>query len=225
MHDMMVNYLLSIRGMLAPSALDAARSIHNETAGAPANVEAARSLGDLSHMVYVPLEHHNGATGEFLILDIWNNIEGLNQFFANPHVQEQGGRIFSQRDPVVWMPAEGFVSYQLPAPFGKNDRTVGLVRGMLPSIEIGREFHNRIITKFANKARRRGHLSHNAYLRLTPPDAPPSLEFFAVDTWMDAAGMGEHYQDPDFLSAFDGMFTAEATADVWTHPNGMWVEW
>src|SRR5436853_6987038 len=102
----MTFYLLSIRGKLKPDTLEAARAIHNETAGAPANVAAARALGDLSHMVYVPAGGGPGAgAGEFLILDQWNSLEGLNQFFANPHVQEQAGQIFSARDPVVRAPA------------------------------------------------------------------------------------------------------------------------
>ena len=42
-------YLLAIRGTLAPKTLEDARKTHNETAGAPANVAAARGLGDLSH--------------------------------------------------------------------------------------------------------------------------------------------------------------------------------
>src|SRR6187455_2221313 len=87
-------YLLAIRGTLAPATLEEARAIHNETAGAPQNVEAARSLGDLSHMVYVPTTQvggNGGDAGEFLILDLWNSVEGLGQFFANPQVQEQGG--------------------------------------------------------------------------------------------------------------------------------------
>src|SRR5262245_10014773 len=104
-------YLLAIRGTLAPSTLEAARSIHNATAGAQANAAAAQSLVDFSHMVYVPLDEHTGGAGEFLILDVWNNLAGLNQFFANPQVQEQAGQIFSARDRVVWVPADGFLSY------------------------------------------------------------------------------------------------------------------
>src|SRR5215813_8932131 len=83
-------FLLAIRGTLAPATVEAARSIHNETAGAPPSVAAARSLGDLSHMVYVPADHNGSGTGEFLILDIWNSAEGLNKFFSNPQVHEGG---------------------------------------------------------------------------------------------------------------------------------------
>src|SRR5579859_7003438 len=95
-------YLLSIRGTLAPATLEEARGIHNQTAGAPESVAAARSLGDLSHMVYVPAGQSAGAgAGEFLILDIWQSIDGLNNFFANPQVQQGAGMIFASRDPQV----------------------------------------------------------------------------------------------------------------------------
>ncbi len=95
-------FLLAIRGTLASPTLEEARKLHNSTAGHPANVAAAKSLGDVSHMVYVPMEKPKKGAGEFLILDIWNSMDGINQFFANPTVQEQAGQIFTERDPVVW---------------------------------------------------------------------------------------------------------------------------
>jgi quinol monooxygenase YgiN len=223
MSDTMPIYLLSIQGMLASPGLEDSRTLHNGTAGAPDNVAAAKSLGDLSHMVYVPLDTNGSESGAFLILDVWNSLDGLNQFFANPQVQEQAGQIFSQRDPVVWQPAEGFFSYQLPSPMGKNERYVGVVRGKLHSEEEGRRVHNALAGKFVNKARSRGNLSHHAYLRMSPPGTP--VEFFAVDVWMDAAGMAQHYGDPDFTSAFGELFAEMPSASVWTHPAGTWIEW
>jgi quinol monooxygenase YgiN len=220
----MATYLLSIRGALATPTVEAARAIHNQTAGAPQSVAAAKSLGDLSHMVYVPADHTGPKAGEFLILDVWNNLDGLNQFFANKDVQEQAGQIFSQRDPVVWTPAEGFYTYHLPPPTGRNMRIVSTVRGMVRSRAEAQTVHNTLVNQNVNRARNRGDLSHEAYFRLSP-DGSESLEFFAVDVWMDAAGMGEHYNDPDFLSGFEKLFTAPPTTGVWTHPAGEWVEW
>src|SRR4051794_30501702 len=179
-------YLLAIRGTLAPPTLEAARAIHNQTAGAPANVEAARALGDLSHMVYVPLEgqaNREGA-GEFLILDLWNSLEGLNRFFENPHVQEQAGQIFTARDPVVWAPTSDLLSYHFPAPYGKNERIVSVVRGQMRSREEAGAAHNAIVAGQVNKARKAGSLSHEAFFRLAPPNTADALEFFAVDVWM-----------------------------------------
>jgi len=225
MTQAMATYLLSIRGTLAPTTLESARTVHNQTAGAPANVAAARSLGDLSHMVYVPADPTAGSAGEFLILDIWNNIDGLNQFFANKEVQEQAGQIFKQRNPVVWIPAEGFYSYHLPSPYGKHTRIVSTVRSTLASIEQAQTVHNKLVNQLVNKARGRSNLSHEAYLRLAAPGTPEALEFFAVDTWMDSAGMAAHYQDPDFLGAFGELFAAPPVTGMWTHPSGEWVEW
>ena len=218
-------YLLSIPGVLAPKTLEAARSVHNSTAGAPANVAAARAMGDLSHMVYVPMEHEGHHGDNFLILDQWNNLEGLNQFFANKQVQEQAGQIFTKRDPVVWMPAEGFTSYHGPAPFGQNDRIIGVVRAPISSVEAARVAHNAIVAKSMNKARMRGNMSHEACLRLAPPGSPEALEFFAVDVWHNGAGMAEQYEDPEFLEGFGQMFAGEPSATVWVHPAGDWVEW
>ncbi len=225
MNQAMDTYLLSIRGTLAPSTLEGGRTIHNETAGAPANVAAARSLGDLSHMVYAPIPQQGAKDDEFLILDIWNNMDGLNQFFANPQVQEQAGQIFKQRDPVVWVPAEGFYSYHFPTPFGKNDRITAVVRGMVKSRAEAQAIHNMLVGKTVNKARANGNVSHDCYWRLTPPGSPESLEFFAVDVWMDGEGMGKHYQDPDFIAAFPALFAETPSTSVWTHPAGTWVEW
>jgi hypothetical protein len=223
-HDLNL-YLLAIRGTLAPPTLEAARKVHNSTAGAPANVAAAQSLGDVSHMVYAPMEKPKAGAGEFLILDIWNSVDGINQFFANPTVQEQAGQIFTQRDPLVWQAANGFASYHIPSPFGKNDRFVTTVRGKLKSIDESCTLHNTSIVKTIGKARKAGNLSHEAYLRMAAPGSPEAMEFFGVDVWMSADAMMGYYEDPDFLAGFDHMFTGEANTAVWSHPKGDWVEW
>jgi hypothetical protein len=229
MNDQLTLYLLTIRGTLAPDTLEAARKIHNQTAGNPEGVVAAQSLGDVSHMVYVPMPH-NGHTktkgaGEFLIMDLWYSIEGLNTFFSDKQVQEGGSMIFSERDPVVWAPAEGFVSFHIPAPFGKNDRIVAVVRGTVKSKEEARELHNTAMTKTISKGRKLGLLSHEAYFRLAAPDSPEALEFFGVDVWMNGDGLGDFYGDEDFLAGFNHLFTAEASDSVWVQPKGDWIEW
>ena len=70
-----------------------------------------------------------------------------------------------------------------------------------------------------------GSMIHEAFFRLTPPGTPPSLEFFAVDTWHSAEGMGQIYEDPDFMPSLGKMFAGEPDATVWSHPAGDWVEW
>src|SRR6266481_131086 len=187
-------YLLTIRGTLAPPSLEAARPVHNQTAGAPEGVAAAKSLGDLSHMVYVPV---NKELAELFIMDLWTSPSGLNQFFSDPQVQHGAGLIFTQRDPVVWEPAEGFFTYHIPAPTGHNDRFFGLIRGPVVSREL--------------------------YFRLAQPGMPESLELFAVDGWSDLEGMNRYYDDPDFGQALGGLFTTQPATLLLKHPVGDWV--
>jgi hypothetical protein len=215
-------YLLSIPGTLAPATLEAARALHNQTAGAPQSVAAAQALGDLSHMVYVPAD---GTAGKLLFLDFWNSLEGLDRFFANPHVQEQAGQIFADRDPAVWAAAEGFTTYHLPAPHGKNERIVAMVRGQVSSRAAAREAHNAIVAGGINQARAAGDLSHDVYFRLGAPDAPETLEFLAIDIWLSAAGMGQYYSDPAFLSAAQSLFVGPPATSAWVSPAGDWIEW
>jgi quinol monooxygenase YgiN len=218
-------FLLSIRGTLANPTLEASRKVHNETAGAPDNVAVAQSLGDISHMVHVPVQPNVRADSEFLILDIWNSMDGLNKFFANPTVQEQAGQIFTRRDPVVWVAAEGFVGYHIPAPYGKNERIVALVRGRVTSVDKAIQIHNAGAGSMVNQARKAGNLSHEAYFRMAAPGSPEALEFFAVDTWMDSARMNAYYDQPAFMQTLDGLFSSQPDFSTWVHPKGEWVEW
>ena len=173
---------------------------------------------------------HNGhaktkGAGEFLIMDLWYSMEGLNTFFADKHVQEGGAAIFSQRDPVVWAPAEGFTSFHIPAPFGMNDRIVTVARGTVKSMAEAKNLHNTVMTKTISKARKAGMLSHQAYFRMAAPNSPEALEYFQVDVWMSGEGMEDYYGDEEFLEGFNHFFTAEASDSVWVHPKGDWIEW
>ena len=176
MNDQLTLYLLTIRGRLSPDTLEAARKVHNQTAGDPAGVAAAKSLGDVSHMVYVPMQHNGHdktkGAGEFLIMDLWYSMDGLNTFFADKQVQQGGAAIFSERDPVVWAPAQGFTSFHIPAPSGNNDRIIAIVRGTVNSKEEAKTLHDTAMTKTISKARKLGLLSHEAYFRMAAPGSP-----------------------------------------------------
>ena len=133
--------------------------------------------------------------------------------------------IFSQRDPVVWAPAEGFTSFHIPAPSGNNDRVIAVVRGTVNSKEEAKKLHNAVMSKTISKARSLGLLSHESYFRLAAPDSPEAMEYLGVDVWMNGERLGEYYGDEEFLAGYDGFFTAEATDSVWVHPKGEWTEW
>jgi len=84
--------------------------------------------------------------------------------------------------------------------------------------------HNTLVDAQVNQARMAGNLSHEAYFRLSQPGTPETLEFFAVDVWMDAEGMGKHYSSPGFLDGFRDLFSAQPQTSAWRHPAGDWIE-
>jgi hypothetical protein len=217
-------FLLAIRGTLNASVLDDGRKIHNETAGNPQGVAAARALGDLSHNVYVPLQDDPARASELLILDTWNDLDGLGKFFSDPQVQGGGSMMFKTRDPVVWR-ASGTYGFVLPAPRARTERFVGVIRGTVTSREAAGAAFDTAARKTINAARMLGQVSHQMFYRVTPPGEPASNELIGLDVWHDAEGMAKFYADTTAAQGLYRVFTAPPVTSIWKQPAGQWVEW
>ena len=74
-----------------------------------------------------------------------------------------------------------------------------------------------------NEARKLGLLSHDLYVRVTPPGQPASTEILGVETWYDGEGMEKWYSQGE--EAMAGIFTGVPDATVWKQPAGSWIEW
>lgn len=218
---------LTVRGKYLSKDLEACRVIHNETAGSPPGIAAARALGDLSHNVFAPLDSpaSTAKAGEVLFIDWWQHPKGLMEFFANENVQMQGTRLFSSRDATVWMPAVGAFSYKLPAPSAKRERYVGMIRGPIKSPEASLKIFRAADQAAQRRARARGLLSHELFIKLNGPGDNSPLELLGVDTWCDAKGMAEHYGDPKEMAALDGAFSGQPEPTTWVQASGQWSEW
>lgn len=215
--------VLTVRGRTVPPTLEAARVLHNETAGSPQGIAAARALGDLSHKVYAP---RTGAEpGELLFLDAWADPAGIGQFFANPHVQEQAARMFSAREPAIWMPARDAFTWALQAPAGRNERYVGIVRGPVADPRAAIAAFAEADRGGQRDARRRGLVSHELFVKIPMPGDAGPVELLGIDVWFDAAGMDEHYADPTHLGPLSRAFTGRPSASTWAQAPGTWSEW
>jgi len=214
---MSVPVTLTVRGALASAcaALEAARTLHNATAGSPQGIEMARSLGDLSHVVYVP----RTATAELLFLDVWCDADGIAKLFANPAVQKSGGELFASRDAAIWMPARAAFGYHLPG----EGRYLGMIRGPIASPEKAIELFAAADARALRAARLRGIVSHELFIRVgAPGDAP---ELLGLDVWSSEAGMMEHYADQTHLQAIAPAFSGRPDATTWERAPGAWSEW
>src|SRR5688572_24603755 len=67
------NFLFTVHGPLAADTLEGGRVAHNMAAGSAEGIAAARSFGDLSHAVYVPIDAPKSGAGDLFIVDYWNS--------------------------------------------------------------------------------------------------------------------------------------------------------
>jgi hypothetical protein len=218
--------LLMVRGTLVPSSLDAARSLHNDTAGSPAGIAAARALGDLSHQVFAPVVHpqSNAKSGELLFLDFWQDARGIGEFFSHEEVVGQGAKMFRAKEPSIWMPARGSYSYELPPVRGQDKRFVAMIRGPIASAERAIELFSASSAKGARDGRRRGLLSHRTFIKVNMPGDPSPLELLGLAVWSNLAGMGEHYSDKTLMDGVGDAFVSTSTS-IWEQAPGNWSEW
>jgi hypothetical protein len=215
-----MQFLLTVQGVPTATDEEKTRAAHNMAAGSDQGVAAARSFGDLSHSVYVPATPD--ATPGLLFIDFWNSVDGLMKFFSDPQVQKGGEIVFQGREPVVWAPSPGLPRVNLPAPVGRNERYVGLVRGPVASRADAEQILGDATRKALNGNRAKGLLSREWFFRA---DQPNSLEAIGVDVWFDADGMQAVYADPAEMAPLQNLFTARPATSVWKKPAGQWVEW
>ena len=219
--------LLTVRGSLA-HPIDQVRQAHNETAGSEAGIANARSLGDLSHKVYAPLTHDSLSTatdGELLFMDTWVAAEGIMKFFSNERVQQASQLMFTDRVPTVWMAAEHSFHYGQPAPMGRDEEYVGLVRGPVGDPAKAIATFAKGVQAGISAARRRGCLSHSVWVKLPGPGDEGPVEVLGFERWFSREGMEEHYADAEAMAPLRDVFSGRPDASMWQRGPGHWNEW
>jgi hypothetical protein len=216
-------FLLTVRGQIAPATVEDARMVHNSTAGAPPSVEGARSLGDLSHNVFVG--RSDNQKGELLFIDLWNSPSGLGQFFANPHVQEAAGQLFTARDAAVWASLAGFGDFHLLLPAGKTIGGVGILRTTVASVDGAAAGFAAYAGATVNQSRLFGIVSHSTWVKAPNPGEEPTAEIISVDLWSDPDDMDKYYELGVGFEHLAPVFAGTPDTSSWQAAPGQWTEW
>jgi hypothetical protein len=216
-------YLLTVRGKATPPTAEETRKLHNSTAGHPAGVEAARSLGDLSHQVFTG--YGDALAGQVLFIDFWNSLSGLGQFFGNPQVQAGASQLFSSRDTPVWAAASDFGGFHLTVPSGRQVAGVGLLRATVNSLDKAADAFTAYSAATINRSRRHGIVSHSVWTRVPNPGEEPVQEVLGVDLWMDPAEMSSYYELGLGFDNFGPVFAGAPDTSIWQSAPGDWTEW
>lgn len=214
-------YLLTVLGTPNTPAPAAARDLHNQTAGNPGGVAAAKSLGDLSHNVFLPL---GDGDKRLLFIDTWNSPTGLGQFFSDEQVQQGAGALFADREAVLWMPAAGFGSYCLPVPSGKTVGAIGIMRAPVASYEAATDAFHADSAEKANASRQLGLIAHQLFVPVPMGPETPAVEVLGVDYWLDEKGMNDWYASATY-DHLGPVFTGAPATSTWKPAGSDWVEW
>jgi hypothetical protein len=216
-------FLLTVRGTMTSSTVAEARELHNQTAGDPHGVAAARSLGDLSHNVYSG--YGEESAGELLFIDFWNSLRGLGQFFADPQVQAGASALFSTRDNPLWAAAADFGSFHLATPAGRSAAGIGLLRVEVTSLDEAAGAFRGYASTTINRARRSGLVSHSVWTRLPEPGVASTPEIIGVDVWLDPDEMSRYYETSLGFDQIGPAFAGKPDTSTWRAAPGSWVEW
>lgn len=99
-------FYTTVRGRLKNADPNAAMEIHNTIVGRlrPQN----EPLGGVGHRVFANV--HDPL--EFLAMDTWESIEGLQQAMGNPDTQTEIGSMFDgQPDVTIWASRDGWTNF------------------------------------------------------------------------------------------------------------------
>lgn len=98
-----MRYIVTVRGTLRDG--QTAQALHDEIVRAVS--PTGRSLGSTAHTAYLNLQDRR----QFLAVDQWASLEGLQKFMGDPAVPAQLGKMFDgQPEVTVWAEAgwEGY---------------------------------------------------------------------------------------------------------------------
>ena len=99
-----MNYVVTVRGQLKGSK-DEAQAVHDATIAKVA--PQGRGLGSTAHQTFLNPENEK----EFLAVDIWNNMEGIQKLYSDPNLAVEFGKLFEGEPEVVVWANSGWEGY------------------------------------------------------------------------------------------------------------------
>jgi quinol monooxygenase YgiN len=92
-----MNYITVVRGKLNADSQEEARKAHDATVEKLS--EMTRPMGALHHKAHLNPQDPM----EFLAIDTWSNLEGLQKFMGDPQVAEEFGKLFVEMPDIsIW---------------------------------------------------------------------------------------------------------------------------
>ncbi|HLF82323.1 MAG TPA: hypothetical protein VI410_11180 [Anaerolineales bacterium] len=99
-----MRYIVTVRGKLKGSKA-AAQKVHDATVAAIS--PKGRSMGSTAHQPFLNTQDE----GEFLAVDSWDNLEGIQQLFSDPNLAAEFAKLFEGQPEVTIWAQSGWMEY------------------------------------------------------------------------------------------------------------------
>lgn len=99
-----MQYVVTVRGRLKGNLAEA-QKVHDATISQVS--PQSRSMGSTGHQTYLNPEDEK----EFLAIDFWNNLEGIQKLYSDPNLAVEFGKLFDGEPEVVIWTNSGWEGY------------------------------------------------------------------------------------------------------------------
>lgn len=99
-----MRYIVTVRAMLKGDEQEA-QKVHDATVAKVSPL--GKSMGSTSHQAYLNTQNRR----EFLAIDFWDNLEGIQKLYSDPNLATEFGKLFEgQPEVTVWVDS-GWMQY------------------------------------------------------------------------------------------------------------------
>ena len=92
-----MRYIVTVRGRLKSADEKASQAAHDATVKQVSPL--GKSMGGTGHQAYLNPQNRQ----EFLAIDFWDNLEGIQKLYSDPNLATEFGKLFEgQPEVVVW---------------------------------------------------------------------------------------------------------------------------
>ena len=99
-----MKYIVTVRGNLKGDRAQA-EAVHNATIAQVS--PQAKEMGSTGHQTFLNPENEK----DFLAVDFWNNMEGIQKLYSDPNLAEEFGKLFDGEPEVVVWANSGWEGY------------------------------------------------------------------------------------------------------------------